>query len=65
VKDDPTDEGMISRPNGFLMELPFSEVLRPPRRSFVRPGMGSQISRHIRRNRVLNDEIGDELAKSR
>jgi hypothetical protein len=31
----------------------------------VRPGIGSQISRQIRRNRVLKDEIEAELAKSR
>jgi hypothetical protein len=49
----------------FLMELPFSEILRPAGRSTMRPGIGSQIWHHIRRNRALKDEIDVELAKSR
>lgn len=49
----------------FLMELPFSEVLRPAGRGLARPGIGSEISRQIRRNRVLKDEIEVELTKSR
>jgi hypothetical protein len=49
----------------FLMELPFSEVLRPSGRNAQKPGIGPQIRRHLRRNRVLQDEIGAELARSR
>lgn len=52
----------------FLMELPFSEVLRPTgrsRRAVLQSGVGPQIRNHLRRNRVLRDEIGVELVRSR
>jgi hypothetical protein len=56
---------IVDEEGRFLLEIPFSDVVRPAGRPLHNDGLHTQLRQHLRRNRDLRADLQAEFCKTR